>query len=118
MTGVSKKASLHRRVLARTGEAYVAICVILAAVATFQPDQSWSPWPYLVLLLVTLPGSLPMAMMQYVGGIFIFGPEDFPMVAQVIFFLMWVTLATVQMVSVRMLIRQALVWRRAHRPAP
>jgi ABC-type polysaccharide/polyol phosphate export permease len=117
----SQSAPLHRRVLARTGEAYVAICVILAALAMFQTDPGFNPWPFLLLFLATLPGSLSLAWIQYVGGILIFGPEDLPLVARVFFFLMWVALATSQMVMVRMLIRAIRgdrAWRRAHRLAP
>jgi hypothetical protein len=103
-------AVLRPHVLGRVGEAYVAICVALAALWLLPADPTPS-WPFFTLFLITLPGSLPMIALHYFGLGLIFAPDDFPLVARIVVFLMWVAMTTVQMVLVRSLIREVLARR-------
>ena len=95
---------------ARVGEAYVLLCVVLAAIAILPAEPS--SLAYYGLMVATLPISLVAATVTYLGGVLIFGPDPDGLLARGAIFVMWVALATVQMIAIRALIRTR------NRPSP
>lgn len=93
----------RRRLLSRAGEAYVALCAALAAVAIFPSEPS--AIAYYALMLVTLPVGVVAATATYLGGILLFGPDPDGIVARTVIFAMWVGLVAAQMVAARALLR-------------
>ena len=91
--------------LGRAGEAYVGLCVILAMLALL--PQEPSDLAYYGLFVVTLPVALVAATVSYLGGVLIFGLEQDGLLARGAHFILWVALATAQMVAIRRLIRMA-----------
>jgi hypothetical protein len=78
---------------------YVAACLVLAALAIIPTDPN--PVAFYALFVVMLPISLAGALVQYFGGILIFGLEQDGLVPRGASFVLWVTLAIVQMLTVR-----------------
>ena len=87
------------------GGAYVAVCAVLAAIAVFAPDVS--PWPFWVMVLLTLPMSLVAYWIQYIGFILLFGIEADGWFPATVSFLMWVGVAVVQVLAFRWAVRPA-----------
>jgi hypothetical protein len=93
----------RRPVFGHVGEAYVALCVVLAALASFPTDPSYLA--YYGLLIATVPVGLVAAAVTYLGGVLLFGPDPDGIVARSTIFILWVVFATAQMIAVRALIR-------------
>ncbi len=97
-------ATAPRQALNRAGEAYVVVCVILAALAIF-PEKP-SMWAFPALLVATLPVSTFAWFITYAGGLLLFGLDE-GLIAKSTTFVVWVALATGQMVAIRALFRIA-----------
>jgi len=80
----------------------VAVVAILAGLAFFPTDSGYVA--FYTLFVATFPVSLPATYITYVGFLF-FGPDEDGLVARSLVFVLWVVLATAQMVAIRALIR-------------
>lgn len=87
------------------GEAYVALCALLAALAIFPPNANYRA--YYALVVVMLPVSIVAATVQYLGGLLIFGLEQDGLLVRSAMFIMWLGLAAGQTVTIRALLRSS-----------
>jgi hypothetical protein len=92
----------RRRVPRRIGEVYVALCSALAALAIFPAEPNANA--YYVLVLLTLPVGIYAAMISYIGGVLLFGPDQDGFVPRAVIFCVWVGLITAQMLFARALL--------------
>ena len=72
---------------------YVAVCFVLSLLAFVGQDPSFVF--FYALVIAMLPISLSAWMITYIGGLFIFGPGDWPTWARVAEALFWTALAAV-----------------------
>lgn len=100
---------------AQAGNAYVAFCAILTALAIFDVGPSYLA--YYAVLIAALPVSLLAAMVTYVGGTLLFGPDLDGPTARAVTFAVWVMLVTAQMVFIRSLVRASGRKRAARQPS-
>jgi len=91
-------------VRAHLGEAYVLLCVVLAAAAILPAEPG--DLAFYALMVATLPISLFVFTIQYLGlGLFL-GPQDLDgLLARWAIFAFWIAATTSQMVAVRFLLR-------------
>ena len=92
----------------RLAEAYVVACSLLAVLA-FVPSSS-SYLPFFLLVVVTLPASLPAYFVTYAGGVILFGPADSGAAVAAYAVIVWTTFIALQACAFRALCRA----RRSH----
>jgi hypothetical protein len=92
-----------RRLTAFAGEAYVALCAVLALLAFVPPTPN--AWAFYGLFLVMLPISALAYAVQWVGGTLLFGSEPGGLLLRVAIAVGWLALAVAQMIAVRAVIR-------------
>ena len=93
----------RRRLRARAGEVYVIASYLLVALVIFPLEVN--SFAYYALVVATLPVSLVAVTIQYLGGVLLFGLEQDGLLPRIAFFVLWVVLITLQMITIRTLVR-------------
>lgn len=74
--------------------AYVAVTLVLAVLVFVWPTTNVLAW--VGLLLLTLPVSLPLTFLTYVGTALVLGPGESPIALGVVLAVIWTTAAAAQ----------------------
>jgi len=91
----SEFVTVVRRWEAWIAAAYVVVCTGLAAGAFLAPYVN--PWPFWLVVLLTLPLSLPAYFVDYIGLAVLFGVEEW-WLPRVVSFVLWIGVAVAQVV--------------------
>jgi hypothetical protein len=99
---VTPAGGAARRPLLWLGGGYLALCAAVTGVVFFAPYAG--PVPYWCMVLLTMPLSLAVMLVHYIGFVLVFGIEDWwlPRTAS---FVLWVGVAVAQVAIARVVIR-------------